>query len=342
VVSNAGDASSSGGIPGDGVTYSFVIPVFNEIDNLPELTDRLDAVMADLDGPAEVVFVDDGSTDDSYAWLQGLHRRDARVRVVRLSRNFGHQIALTAGLEVAQGRAVVLMDADLQDPPETALELAKWWRDGYDVVHAVRRARPGESRTKRATARWFYRVMRRLGEVEMPLDAGDFRLVDRRVVEAVLAMPEHRRYLRGMFVWVGYKQAAIVYDRAPRHAGRTKFSFGRMLSFAFDGIVSFSAAPLRAVLASGFMIAVASFLLGVAAIVCKLTGVYTTPGWASIAVGIAFLSGVQLAVIGFMGEYVARIYEEVKGRPLYLVRDALGVDTRAVAPDPVGRSETSR
>jgi len=306
--------------------YSFVIPVLDERENLYELYARLTDVMALLDGESEVVLVDDGSTDGSYEAMLDLHRRDERVKTLRLSRTFGHQLAITAGLEQARGRAIVVMDADLQDPPEVVLELAKKWREGYDVVYAVREARDGESRIKRGTAKWFYRLMGRLGEVDIPADAGDFRLVDRRALDSVLAMPEHHRYLRGLFAWVGYDQTGVKYHRASRHAGQTKFPLRKMLGFAADGIVSFSMAPLRAALSLGFVVSFGSFLAGVLAVVLKLTGVYAVPGWASIVVGIALLGGIQLVVLGVIGEYVARIHEEVKRRPLFLIRDSAGLD----------------
>jgi dolichol-phosphate mannosyltransferase len=304
--------------------YSFVVPVLNEQDSLEELYRRLHSVMEALDGPSEVILVDDGSVDDSFEIMCKLQAGDSRIRVVRLSRNFGHQIALTAGLDRAEGRAVIIMDSDLQDPPEVALELAERWREGYDVVYAVRDERTGESRLKVATARGFYRLLSRIGDVRLPVDAGDFRLVDRRVVDAVSGMREHRRYLRGMFAWVGYDQTGVHYVRAARHGGSTKFPMRRMVSFARDGIVSFSTAPLRLALNFGFVVSVLSFLLGIAAAVVKLTGIYAVPGWTSIAVGLAFLGGVQLIVLGVIGEYIAGIHDEVKQRPLYLVREQRG------------------
>jgi dolichol-phosphate mannosyltransferase len=281
-----------------------------------------------MDGLAEsseVVLVDDGSTDGSYDLMLDLHRRDPRVKALRLTRNFGHQMAITAGLDHALGRAVIIMDGDLQDPPEVALELIQRWREGYDVVYAVRATRSGESWLKRKTAKAFYRLMGRLGDIDIPQETGDFRLVDRQAVDAVTAMREHRRYLRGMFAWVGYRQTGLAYERDARYAGKTKFSLGRMVAFAIDGIVSFSEAPLRVALAGGFVVSALSFLLGVVAVVLKFAGLYTVPGWASIAVGVAFFSGVQLSVTGVMGIYVARIHEEVKRRPLYLVRDSVGL-----------------
>jgi glycosyltransferase involved in cell wall biosynthesis len=304
--------------------YSFVIPVLNERDTLPELHRRLAAVMDELDGSAEVVFVDDGSTDGSFAILQEMHGQDPRIKVVRLSRNFGHQIALTAGLDHALGRAVIIMDADLQDPPEVAIELARRWREGYDVVYAVREERNGESRFKLTTAKWFYRLMGRMSGVPIPVDAGDFRLVDRRAVDAVASMREHSRYLRGMFAWVGYDQTGVPYERSARFAGKTKFPLRKMVSFATDGVISFSAVPLRLALALGFFVSAVSTFAGILAIVLRLFDVYTVPGWASIVVGMSFLGGVQLTVLGVMGAYIARIYEEVKQRPLYLVRDRVG------------------
>jgi polyisoprenyl-phosphate glycosyltransferase len=302
--------------------YSFVIPVLNERETLDELFHRLRPVMDALDGTCEVVLVDDGSTDGSYEIMLGLQHRDARFKVLRLSRNFGHQLAITAGLDHARGNAVIIMDGDLQDPPEVALELAKKWREGFQVVYAVRDERAGESVAKLTTARWFYRLMGRLSEVPLPAEAGDFRLVDRRAVDAVQSMREHRRYVRGMFAWVGYDQTGVRYARAARHAGHTKYPLSKMLRFGTDGIVSFSAAPLRLALHIGFLVSVLSFLAGVVTIILKLVGVdNVVPGWASIAVAVTFFSGVQLTVLGVMGEYIARIYEEVKNRPLYLVRD---------------------
>jgi glycosyltransferase involved in cell wall biosynthesis len=306
--------------------YSFVIPVFNERLTLEELYRRLVPVLDGLDAPAEVLLVDDGSTDGSFELMLSLHERDKRIKVIRLSRNFGHQIALTAGLDQALGRAVILMDADLQDPPEVALELVKRWREGYEVVYAVREERVGETRAKLVTAKWFYRILGRLTEVDMPGDVGDFRLVDRRALQAMNSMREHHRYLRGMSAWVGFEQIGVRYARDARYAGETKYPFRKMLRFGLDGIVSFSTLPLRLTLNLGFLVSVLAFVAGFAAIVAKLAGVYAVPGWASIVVVLAFLGGVQLTVLGVMGEYVAHIHEEVKRRPLYLIRDMAGLE----------------
>jgi dolichol-phosphate mannosyltransferase len=304
--------------------YSFVVPVYNERETLEELHRRVTLVMDQLDGPAELVLVDDRSTDGSFELMRSLSERDPRVRVVRLSRNFGHQVAITAGLDHASGRAAIIMDADLQDPPEVAIELAARWRDGYDVVYAVRDDREGETRGKRLTATWFYRVLGRLTEFDMPAEVGDFRLVDRRAMEALGSMREHRRYLRGMFAWVGFDQTGVPYTRAPRFAGRTKYPLRKMLRFALDGIVSFSTAPLRLTLEVGFLVSVLSFFAGFAAIFVKLAGLYAVPGWASIVVFLAFMGGVQLTILGVIGEYLAHIHDEVKRRPLYLVSDVVG------------------
>lgn len=306
--------------------YSFVVPVYDERESLEELHRRLVPVLDALDGPAEVLLVDDGSTDGSFEQMLGLHERDERFKSIRLSRNFGHQIALTAGLDHARGRAVVMMDGDLQDPPEVALELARRWREGYAVVYAVREKRAGETRAKLATAKLFYRLLGRLTDIEIPGDAGDFRLVDRRALQAMGSMREHNRYLRGMSAWVGFDQTGVQYVRDGRHAGKSKYSLRKMIRFAFDGIVSFSTVPLRLTLNLGFVVSLLAFVVGFAAIVVKLAGVYAVPGWASIIVVLALLGGVQLTVLGVMGEYVAQIHQEVKSRPLYLVRDRVGID----------------
>ena len=319
--------------------YSFVIPVHNERETLEELYRRLADVLDALDGPAEVLFVDDGSTDGSYEVMLELHERDRRVKLLRLSRNFGHQLALTAGLDHASGNAVIAMDADLQDPPEVALELARRWREGYAVVYAVREQRKGETRTKLVTAKLFYRLLGRLTEVEIPGDAGDFRLIDRQALDAMRSMREHNRYLRGMSAWVGFDQTGVGYVRDARHAGTTKYSLRKMLGFGLDGIVSFSNAPLRFTLNVGFVVSALAFVMGVAAIVVKLGGFYAVPGWASIVVVLAFLGGVQLTVLGVMGEYVAQIHQEVKRRPLYLLRDVVGLEDSALG-DVAGRTVT--
>jgi dolichol-phosphate mannosyltransferase len=312
--------------------YSFVIPVLNEQESLEVLFERLSAVLDALDGPGEVILVDDGSTDGSFERVRAMHDRDPRFKAMRLSRNFGHQLALTAGLDQARGHAVIAMDADLQDPPEVALELAKRWREGYAVVYAVREQRLGETRMKLVTAKLFYRLLRRLSDVEMPGDAGDFRLIDRRILRVMGSMREHNRYLRGMSAWVGFDQTGVTYIRDARYAGETNYSTSKMIRFGLSGIVSFSTAPLRLALNLGFTVSLLAFLIGLTAIAVKIFGVFAVPGWASIVVVIAFLGGVQLTILGVMGEYVAQIHEEVKQRPLYLIRDVIGLDDTGPLP----------
>ena len=310
-------------MPG-GPEYSLVVPIFNEEETLSELARRLTLLLDALDGPAEVVLVDDGSGDRSYELMVAARETDPRFKVLRLSRNFGHQIAITAGMDVAAGNAVIVMDADLQDPPEVVLEMAARWREGFDVIYGVREERPGETRFKKATASAFYRLLRRISNIDVPLDVGDFRLVDRRALEAFKSMRETNRYVRGMFSWIGFRQIGVTFQRDERFAGDTKYPLTKMLKFATDGVVSFSAAPLRLALNLGFAVSALSFAFGVVALISKLAGLYSIPGLASIAVLVAFLGGIQLLVLGLMGEYIARIHDEVKDRPLYLVRDTHG------------------
>jgi glycosyltransferase involved in cell wall biosynthesis len=307
-------------------TYSFVIPIYNEQETLPELARRLQAVMEDLDGEAEAILVDDGSSDRSHELLLDLHERDPRFKVVRLARNFGHQVAITAGLDVAGGDAVVIMDGDLQDPPELVPELVARWREGYEVVYAVRADRDADSWVKRSAAAVFYRVLRRMSDVDIPADVGDFRLVDRRALDEFRGMREHNRYVRGLFAWIGFRQTGVPYRRDARFAGQTKYPFWKVLKLGADGVIGFSDAPLRAALAVGFVVAIGSFVTGVVDIGLRIAGVNMVPGWATIVVALTFLGGVQLVVLGAVGLYVARIYEEVRGRPLYIVRDAAGLD----------------
>jgi polyisoprenyl-phosphate glycosyltransferase len=293
---------------------------------LPELGRRLHTLLEQLDGAGEVIFVDDGSSDGSFEIIVDLCASDRRFKCVRLSRNFGHQIAITAGLDVASGEAVVVMDADLQDPPDVVLELARHWRAGHDVVYAIRDARVGESRFKEMTAMTFYRLFRRLADLDVPVDAGDFRLVDRRALDAFLSMRENNRYVRGMFSWIGFDQIGVRYQRHERYAGETKYPLRRMIRFATDAVVSFSDAPLRLALGLGFVVSFLSFLFGIAALVVRLIGLYSVPGLASIAVVIAFVGGVQLVILGMIGSYIARVYDEVKHRPLYIVRESRGFE----------------
>jgi polyisoprenyl-phosphate glycosyltransferase len=312
----------------DTAKYSIVVPVFNEEESFPDLVKRLHELMDQLDGPVEVVLVDDGSRDGSYQLMVAANREDPRFKVLQLSRNFGHQVAITAGMDVASGQAVIVMDADLQDPPRVILEMAARWQEGYEVVYAVREHREGETMFKKTTATLFYSLLRRLAEIEQPVDVGDFRLVDRKALDAFLQMRESNRYVRGMFSWIGFRQVAVPYTRASRAAGRSKYPLRKMLRLASDGIVGFSAAPLRFAMAAGVLMAFASVAYGVVAIALKLAGLPYVRGYASLLVTITFLSGIQLIVIGMVGQYVARIYDEARRRPLYLVREARGLAGR--------------
>jgi polyisoprenyl-phosphate glycosyltransferase len=329
-------------------TYSLVIPARNEESVIEELSRRLGTVMDSLDGDAEAIIVDDGSTDRTYELMLRIARADPRFRLIRLSRNFGHQIAITAGLDLAAGDAVIVLDADLQDPPEVVLELAARWREGYDVVYAVRETRPGDQRWKRTAASAFYRGLNRVSEVEIPVDVGDFRLVDRRALDVFSEMRESNRFVRGMFSWIGLRQTGVTYQRQGRFAGTTKYPLRRLIRLAVSGVISFSDVPLRLALNLGFLVSVAAFGVGVFALVAKLTDLFVVPGWASIVVVVAFIGGVQLIVLGVIGEYIADIHAEVKRRPLYVVSElenfpgAPPLPSRAViVPDtPAGRVAT--
>ncbi len=314
--------------------YSFVIPVYNERDTLSELHTRLSAVADGLDGESEFLFVDDASSDGSHELLLDLHARDSRCKVVRFARNFGHQAAISAGLDLALGEAAIVLDGDLQDPPELVPELVARWAEGYEVVYAVREEREGDGWLKRHLAASFYRVQRRLSNVDIPVDVGDFRLVDRRALDAFRSMRERNRYVRGMFSWIGFRQIGVPYRREQRYAGEPKYSFRKSLRLAVDGIVSFSDLPLRTALVVGFLFSVGSFVVGIGAIVAKVAGAFVVPGWASLLVVISFLGGIQLTVIGMAGLYIGRIYEEVKARPLYVIREAHGISAPAGATEP--------
>jgi glycosyltransferase involved in cell wall biosynthesis len=296
---------------------SVVAPVYNEDATIDEFYARVCAALDTL--PFELVLVDDGSADGTPMKLETLAANDPRVRVVYLSRNFGHQTALTAGLDHARGDAVVMLDADLQDPPEVITTMLDHWRAGCDVVYAVREQRDGESRFKLSTARWFYRLFDKLAQVELQQNSGDFRLLDRRPLDALLSMRERNRFLRGMTVWVGYTQAAVPYHRDSRYAGETKYTIPRMLRFSLDAISSFSHRPLQLATLLGFLISTLAFIAIPVVVVLRILGSYL-PGFSAVTILILLLGGIELIAIGIIGEYVGRIYDEVKGRPLYLVR----------------------
>lgn len=298
---------------------SVVVPIFNERAVLPELLQRLVAVAEAVSPDYELVFVDDGSVDESPAILLDAADRNAHIRVLRFSRNFGHQAAVTAGIEHTSGRAVVVIDADLQDPPEVIPRLVAKWREGFEVVSAVRGERPGESPLRLLLIRTFYRVLRRISSVDMTPDVGDFRLLDRRVADALNRLPERNRYVRGLVRWLGFRHTEVTYDRAERFAGETKYPYTKLIGLALNGVTAFSNFPLQMVAWLGFAVFGLSLLLVVYALLGRVFGGQTPAGWTSVFVAVAFLSGVQLVALGILGAYVSRIFEEVKGRPLYVI-----------------------
>ena len=309
-------------------TYSFIVPIFNEEATLPELYRRLSAVMDSMDGPVEVVLVDDGSHDRSLAMMRDLHEHDHRICYLSFTRNFGHQIAVTAGLNFVRGQAIVVLDADLQDPPELIPTLADKWRRGYDVIYAQRVQRHQEGWFKRVTAYVFYRLLRQLADVDIPLDTGDFCLMDRRVVDALNAMPERNRYIRGLRSWLGFRQIAIPFERDSRFAGEVKYTFRKSLALAIDGLVSFSKVPLRISTYVGLFAAVIAIVMAILVLYWRFfSPISPLTGYATIAVAIFFLGAVQLFSIGILGEYIGRIYEEVKNRPAYVLGEVNGFET---------------
>ena len=304
------------------IVYSIIAPIFNESGNIPELYRRIKEVM-DTTGEAwELVTIDDGSTDGSGQMLRDLAQQDARVRPVIFARNFGHQIAVSAGLDYSRGKAVVIIDADLQDPPEVVLELIAKWREGNEVVFAVRAEREGETWFKTFTASLFYRLIFRITDVKIPLDTGDFRLLDRKVVNVMNSMREKHRFLRGMSAWVGFRQVGVPYRRAARFAGSTKYPFRKMLKLAITAITGFSYFPLQMATYVGFIAALLAIIAIPLVIIMRLAGSEAFFGQASTLIAVLFLGGVQLISLGILGEYIGRIYDEVKGRPLYIVSEA--------------------
>ena len=304
------------------ITYSIVAPIYNEIDNLPELYRRVTEVMDTTGQPWELILVDDGSTDGSTGRIHELGQSDKRVRPVIFARNFGHQVAITAGWDYARGDAIVIIDADLQDPPEVILELAKKWQEGYEVVYAVRAEREGESWFKKFTASMFYRVIYRITDVKIPVDTGDFRLMDRKVVNVLKQMKERHRFPRGMSAWVGFKQIGVEYKRAARYSGVTKYPFRKMLKLALNAITSFSYFPLQVATFFGFASAGVAILAIPVVVYMRMTGSQAFFGQATTLISVLFLGGVQLISLGILGEYIGRLYDEAKGRPLYIVREA--------------------
>lgn len=298
---------------------SIVVPVYNESDVIISFYERTQKVMNQL--PTfryEFIFVDDGSKDDSFNKMISLVKSDGNVKVVKLSRNFGHQIAITAGIDIAKGDAVVLIDADLQDPPEMIKDFIEKWEEGFDVVYGVRKTRKGESRMKLFTATVFYRLLKSLINIDIPVDTGDFRLMSRRVVDRFKELSEKDRFVRGLVSWLGFNQIGVYYERDERYAGETKYPYRKMIKFALDGITSFSSVPLKLSTFLGYATSIFAFLYAINIFIQKLMG-YTVPGLATVVIGMFFLGGVQLICLGIIGEYIGRIFNETKGRPLYLV-----------------------
>lgn len=301
---------------------SFIIPIFNEEENLPLLYERLNGVSRQLGKSYEYIFINDGSRDASLELIKQFAERDPHVKFIHFSRNFGHQIAVSAGLDACRGEAVVIIDADLQDPPELILKLYEKYKQGYEVVYAKRKSRKGESFLKKFTAKMFYRILRKITSIEIPVDTGDFRIIDQKIVAVLRQMPEQQKYLRGQISWIGFRQTYVEYDREERHAGKTGYTYSKMLKLALDGITSFSDFPLKVATLAGFLVSGISFLLILYALYNKLFTHNYQPGWTSLMIGILFIGGIQLIGIGIIGEYISRISLNTKHRPLYIVAEA--------------------
>ena len=300
---------------------SVIIPIYNEEENISLLHHRLTKVLNEMDSGYELIFVNDGSHDDSMELVQQLAKENAYVKYIDLSRNFGHQIAVMAGLDHAQGEASIIIDADLQDPPELIPEMVAKWKEGYEVVYAKRKSRKGESAMKKWTAKLFYRILRKLTDFDIPVDVGDFRIIDQKIVEVLRNMPERSKYLRGQIAWVGFNQTYVTYNREERHAGETGYSIKKMLDLAMNAVTGFSEAPLRLVTYMGIMVTVFSLLTMMYTLISRLLTDSYVEGWASLMVSILFLGGVQMIAIGILGEYIGRIYRDIRQRPLYIVKD---------------------
>lgn len=311
---------------GEPPELSIIVPMFNEAAVVDRLFERLGGALERLGVSYEIVVVNDGSSDATLARVLEHRARNSAIKVISLSRTFGKDVALSAGLDHTRGRAVVPLDADLQDPPELIGEMVARWREGYDVVYATRKRRPGDSWLKRTTAHFFYRIFELIADVPIPRDTGDFRLLDRRVVDVMVRLPERTRFMKGLFAWVGFKQTAIYYEREPRQAGGTKWNYWRLWNFAMDGITSFSSVPLKVWSYCGFVISLFAFLYAVVLAIKKLLHDVDVPGYTSLMVVVLFLGGIQLITLGILGEYMGRVYNEVKGRPLYVVRELHGFD----------------
>jgi dolichol-phosphate mannosyltransferase len=324
--------------PGLATTHllSVIVPVYNESAVIPAFYQRASAAFAAIPGfDYEIVFVDDGSRDDSFPKLSAIAARDGRIRIVKFSRNFGHQIAITAGVDHARGDCVAVIDADLQDPPEVVSRMVDQWRAGFDVVYGVRETREGESTMKLATAAVFYRLLTRLTNIQIPTDVGDFRLMSRRAVDELSKLREKDRFVRGLVSWIGFRQTGVLYNRDRREAGETKYPYRKMIRFALDGITSFSTVPLRLATWTGYVSALLAVLYLIYVLIMRFLG-YTVEGWATIMVAMLFLGSVQLICLGILGEYLGRVFNEVKPRPMYVVEELVSGPRAAERPDPVG------
>lgn len=307
---------------------SIVVPVYNEQEVIGETFKRLTAVFKDYFMNVEYIFINDGSKDNTYVKLKDIAQNNANVRVINFARNFGHQIAITAGMDYAKGDAIVIIDADLQDPPEVILQMAEKWKEGYEVVYGKRLHREGETFFKKFTAKMFYRFLDSMTDVKLPVDVGDFRLIDRKVCDAMKCLPERSRYVRGLVSWVGFKQTSVEYKREKRFAGETKYPLKKMIKLAGDGIISFSYKPLKLATFMGMFVSGLSFIYLIIVLIQRFAKNGVASGWASSMAVSLFLNGVMLIVIGIMGEYVGRIYEEVKARPLYIVGELMGFEKK--------------
>lgn len=303
------------------IDLSIVIPVYNEEQNVAALLERLDGVVKQLNVAVEFVFINDGSRDNTIAIIKQFAQLDDRIKYIDLSRNFGHQVAVSAGLDNCQGNSVVIIDADLQDPPELIIPMYEKYKKGFEVVYAKRRTREGESALKKVTAKYFYRILQRITSINIPVDTGDFRIIDRKIVEVLRQMPEREKYLRGQIAWVGFNQTFVEYDRDSRQAGQTGYTYRKMIRFALDGITSFSNFPLKFATIMGFTVSVISFIIMLYALYGRFISHDYVPGWASLMLSVLFIGGVQLICVGIIGEYISRISANVRNRPLYIVRD---------------------
>jgi dolichol-phosphate mannosyltransferase len=306
-----------------GIELSVIVPVYNEEAVLEACHRRLSEILPSLSMAYEIIFIDDGSRDRTLELAKSIAARDRQVQIIEFSRNFGHQIAITAGFAEARGKAIVAIDADLQDPPEVIPLMVAKWREGYDVVYGKRAKRKGESFFKRASSKAFYRTLARLTDVDIPVDVGDFRLIDRKVCDALNGLKERNRYVRGLIAWLGFRQAEVVFERAPRFAGKTKYPLKKMIAFAIDGIVSFSSKPLKLAIVPGLLMSGAGFVYFIYVLYRKFVEAGTEMGWASIMSAILIFNGYTLIVLGIMGEYLGRLFDQAKGRPLYVVREKL-------------------